>query len=125
MADATHTPFFHDANKSKFLYRCDRRSRGNQLGYRRPPFEGVSHGKERDDGRKIGLRVDEGGRKSRSRTAQALDVGCTLVSGAAGDSARKRRAKSMSRGMMVTRFAWTAHRLVSSSKETRYASAAS
>ena len=40
-------------------------------------------------------------------------------------SPRMRRASCMSRGMMVTRLAWIAHRLVSSNRPTRYASAAS
>ncbi|BAS96270.1 Os06g0159700, partial [Oryza sativa Japonica Group] len=40
-------------------------------------------------------------------------------------SPRIRRASWMSLGMMVTRLAWMAHRLVSSNSPTRYASAAS
>ena len=40
-------------------------------------------------------------------------------------SPRMRRASWMSLGMMVTRLAWMAHRLVSSNRPTRYASAAS
>ena len=40
-------------------------------------------------------------------------------------SPRMRRASCMSFGMMVTRLAWMAHRLVSSNSDTRYASAAS
>ena len=36
-----------------------------------------------------------------------------------------RRASWMSLGMMVTRLAWMAHRLVSSNRPTRYASEAS
>ena len=36
-----------------------------------------------------------------------------------------RRAKWMSRGKIVTRFAWMAHRFASSNREVRYASAAS
>merc|ERR550514_2648607 len=40
-------------------------------------------------------------------------------------SPRIRRASWMSLGMMVTRLAWMAHRLVSSKRPTRYASEAS
>ena len=50
---------------------------------------------------------------------------CVFVVGLYARSPRIRLASWMSFGMMVTRLAWMAHRLASSSKLTRYASVAS
>ena len=50
---------------------------------------------------------------------------CVFVVGLYARSPRIRLASWMSFGMMVTRLAWMAHRLASSSNPTRYASVAS
>jgi hypothetical protein len=62
-------------------------------------------------------------------SAKGSIVGCYFFpptsSGLVQVSPRKRRARSMSLGMIVTRFACSAHRLVSSNMPTIYASEAS
>ena len=85
--------------------------RGRRVG------EGERHG---DSSRLTILRLPCYAREIRWSVVLGLRVGGSR--GAYARSPRMRRASWMSFGMIVTRLAWIAHRLVSSKRPTRYAS---